>query len=266
MSDKKMNLFGNLPGDEPLENIQTGARDPATVGLTRVAPVPKNLLDTDNALLLQLSEDAAGSIRTWEVAVGHVYLPGAYDAAHLRDIHAHVMQDIYPVLGVTRGDEVLIAMYEAKESPDKTQPLAYDTRIGTNDEKITLLAAGKVNARIDELSAQLKAENNLRGLEKSEFINKLADYYLKYSQAAPFGGGTEHVLNVVVTKMGVQAGYVVEPEAAKHLREATDAILAAGPGSDKSRLVQVFNSVSREAEGIGPRAMRSPTQAAYPLS
>lgn len=108
----------------------------------------ENLWGIKCQMTLQLVEDSVGSLRAWEVIVGHVHLPGQYDAAHLRDIHAQVMQDIYPNVGATRNDELLLAQLAAKGTPGKQVPAPYDTRLGTNDEHITLVPADKVNARL----------------------------------------------------------------------------------------------------------------------
>ena len=260
MEDFVTSVFGT--GQEPTPSTPDRS-EPSGTG--KLAPLPENLLDTKCRMTLQLAEDGAGSVRAWEVMVGHVYLPGQYDAAHLRDIHAHVMKNIYPTVGATRNDELLLARHAAKTTPGKEVPAPYDVRLGTNDELIALIPADQVNARLDELSADLKKENQLRGLEKPAFVEKLTDYYLQYSKVSPFGAGNEHVLGAVFSEIGMLAGYDVRPEAAKHLREATDAILAAGLSSDRSGLVQVFSNVTREAEGVGPRAMRSPTLSAVPV-
>ncbi len=262
MADNLRDVFqttGSDPGGK-----ESGS-EPGQPTEQQVAPVPRNLLGTTEPLLLQMAEDANGSLRAWEVQVGDVNLPGKFDAAHLRDIHAHIMQDIYPKPGATRGDERLLAEQAVKADPSKTMPLEYDTRVGTNGEYITLLDAGKVNKRLDDLSGLLERENTLQGLDKKDFVAKLADYYTEYSHAAPFRAGNEHVLGVALNQIGVEAGYTVSPAAARHLREATDATLEAGVTSDKTRLIQVLDSVSTEAPGREAQARRHPTQWALPL-
>lgn len=246
-------------------SVATGEMTTAHPSELRLAPVPANLLGTDDHLLLQMVEDANGSLRAWEVQIGDVDLPGKFDAAHLRDIHAHLMQDIYPKPGATCGDERLLAEQAVKADPSKTMPLEYDTRVGNTGEFIKLLDVGKVNKRLDDLSALLERENTLQGLNKSAFVAKLADYYTEYSHAAPFRAGSEHVLGIVLNQIGVEAGYVVSPAAAKALREVTDATLAAGVTSDKSNLIQVLSSVTTEAPGREAQARRHPTQSALPL-
>ncbi|MGI4744269.1 MAG: hypothetical protein ACRYG7_54665 [Janthinobacterium lividum] len=212
-----------------------------------------------------MAEDVAGSLRAYEDRIGHVYIPGKFDTAHLRDIHAHVMQDIYAEPGATRADELLLDQLAVKANPQQAMPPDYDTRIGVNGQPITLLAASKVNERLEELSRNLAAENTLGGLEKPEFVARLADYYTCYSHAAPFRAGNEHVLNVVLNHIGVEAGYVVEAITAKHLREVTDAVLVAGVESDKTRLIQVLGSVTKEDESRLGKLLRDPTQWVIPL-
>ena len=262
MAEDKFSNFE--PTSSPLAGASVIIGGPK-VGERVIAPVPENTLGINDPLLLQMTEDVTATARAWEIQVGDVYLPGKFDAEHLREIHAHLMQDTYPETGTTRGDERLIAEQAARANPDNKMPLEYDSRIGTNGESITLLGAGKVNERLDELSRYLQDENGLRGLDKPAFVNKLADYYLQYSQAAPFTAGNEHVLGVMANQIGFRAGYHVDIISSQHLREATDATLAAGVASDKTQLVQVLSGVVREAEGIGPRAARSPTQSALPL-
>lgn len=240
--------------------------EPEPVGNGIIAPIGDNLLGATSAFHLRMAEAAAGSIRAWEAMVGDVYLPGTYDAAHLRDIHAHVMQDIYPEPGATRGDERLLAEYEARATPPKEKPIEYDTRLGANEEGITLLSAGRVNERLDELSALMVKENHLRGLEKPAFLDKLTDYYLQYSKASPFIAGNQKVLDVVFHQIGEQAGYsVVLGKDSTNIAQVTDAILAAGTSTNKGRLMQAFNAVTTEDEGIGPQALRSPTLRRLPL-
>lgn len=228
--------------------------------------VPENKFGTKEPIELQMLEDVAGTLRAWEVLAGDVALLGKFDLHHLRDIHAHVMQDIYAEPGATRGDERMISEHYARLDPKLPPVKEPDSRVGSNGETITLLDAGKVNGRINELSAQLQAENELRGLEKADFVNRLADYYLQYSQASPFISGNEQVLGVVANKIGFRAGYHVDIINATHVREATDSALAQGIGGDKSELVHVLSRVTREAEGIGAQAARSPTMMAMPLA
>ncbi len=147
------------------------------------------------------------------------------------------MQDIYPALGATRGDEKHLG------------PAPCEVRLDCYDRPIALLPADQVNDRLDELGQLLVQENCLSGLLKAQFVNRLAAYHTAYSQAAPFTGGNAHVLGVVLTQIGVAAGYVVEPRKAVMLNEVTDAVVSAGLTSDKHRLVEVLGAVVWEAPG-----------------
>lgn len=254
---------GNAPDQAGTEqNNSTPENRP---GDPRFAPVPENNLGTKDPVLLQMAEDVAGGMRAHELRIGDAYLPGKLDAQHLRHIHAYVMQDIYEKPGATRGDERLLAEASLKDKPEAKLPLEYDSREGAHGQVITLVPASKVNERLDELSERLARENYLGGLEKPEFVARLADYHLEYSKIAPFRAGNEHVINVVLNQVGEEAGYVVAPNAAKNLREVTDATLDSGSPNDKARLIQVLSSVTKEDEGQLAEIRRRPTQWAIPV-
>ena len=230
----------------------------------RIAPVPENNLDTKDPVFLQMAQDVAGGMRAHELRIGDAYLPGNLDTQHLRFLHAYVMQDIYAVVGATRGDERMLAELDLKDTPGAKLPLEYDTRQGAHGQLITLVPAEKVNQRLEEISERLRRENYLGGLDKPEFVARLVDYYLEYSKVAPFEGGNEHVICVVLNQIGEEAGYVVAPDAAPQLREVTDATLAAGMLSDRSRLIEVLSSVTEQEQGQEAVIRRKATQWARP--
>lgn len=238
------------------------------------APIPENNYKITDAVTLQMVEDVAGGARAHEIRVGDAFIPGKFDTAHLRAIHGYVMQDVYATPGATRNDELLLAKLAPKDifgtEPPKfgTEPPKYDSRLGAGGQAITLLSTDKVNERLDELGAWLEKDNYLRGLEKPEFVERLATYHLEYSEAWPFWAGNEHVLGVILNRVGDKAGYNVnynvKPQKAGNLRAVTDAILEAGVTSDKSKLIQVFNSFTEPGQGASAELRRRPTLAAYP--
>lgn len=230
----------------------------------RIAPVPENNLDLTDPVALQMAQDVAGGVRAWQLRIGDAYLPGTLDTQHLRQLHAYVMQDIYAEPGATRGDERMIAELALKDKSEAKLPPEYDTREGVHGQLITLVPADKVNQRLEDLSARLVRENYLGGLDKPEFVFRLADYHLEYSKIAPFREGNESVIHVVLNQIGEEAGYVVAPNAAHQLLEVTDATLAAGLLSDKSRLVQVLSSVTQEEPSEEGRLRRRATRWTLP--
>lgn len=270
MPEENISLFGAAAGPTPTkapateQNNSVEADEPKP-GEPRFAPVPPNNLDTDNRLLLQMSEDVAGGVRAHELRIGDAYIPGKFDSAHFRDLHAYLMQDIYPEPGATRNDELLLAKHALKDTPDAELPKQYDSRLGASGQAITLLSAEKVNDRLDELSGKLGRENNLGGLDKPEFVARLADYHLQYRKASPFQAGNEHVLGAVLNQIGIEAGYEVKPHMAKNLREVTDATLEAGVDSSKSRLIQVLSSITEPGTSREATLRRDPTQWALPV-
>lgn len=209
-------------------------------------------------------EDVASGMRAHELRIGYVYIPGNLTTQHLRLLHVHVMQDIYAELGATRGDELMVAQAALENKPAVKLPLEYNAREGAHGQLITLVPAGQVNQRLEEIGERLRRENYLGGLDKPAFVARLVDYHLEYSKVAPFQSGSEQVVSVVLNTIGVEAGYIVAPDAAKHLREVTDATLAAGLLSDRSRLIQVLSSVTEEEQGQEAMIRRKATQWALP--
>ncbi len=226
-------------------------------------PVPRNTMGITDREELTLVENVTSTVRAWELRIGDEYLPGNFDTAHLRDLHAYLMQDVYSEPGGTRQDERDIARSQAPAGPQLPAPA--DARLGANERIITLLGVDQVNALLDTLSTLLQQENMLKGLDKAQFVDRLAEYHVQYARAAPFTGGNERVLNVVLYELGQGAGYLVEPSKNPHLHEATDAILERGIDSDKSRLKAVLNDIVQEASGATAELRRRVTFRTLPI-
>lgn len=207
-----------------------------------------NLIDATSREQLQLVEDTMAAYRSWQVSANLEYLPGNLDAKHLRSLHAWLVQDVYPEVGNTRNDELTYDLHQRKSNPAYVVEVA-TSRKGANGEPIVLWPAAEVNSQLDKLSAQLRQENNLMGLEKGEFVGRFAAYYARYAHTAPFTSGNQHVLDVAFYQLGREAGYKVRLGQAPQLAQATDAVLSAGVTSDKSRLAAIIGAVVTEAEG-----------------
>ncbi|HET9505656.1 MAG TPA: hypothetical protein VFO93_19080 [Hymenobacter sp.] len=253
-----------IPGDT--ENKARSAPSPEKPelkpGAPRFAPIPENNYKITDAVTLQMVEDVAGGLRAHEFRVGDAYIPGKFDTVHLRAIHGYVMQDVYAAPGATRNDELLLAKLAAKDNPEAELFKDYDSRLGAGGQAITLLATGKVNERLEELSERLAEDNYLRGLEKPVFIERLATYHLEYSATWPFQSGNEHVLGFILNEVGRKAGYEVKSHKSANLREVTYSILEAGVTSDKTKLIQVLNSVTEPGQSAAAEVRRRPTLAA----
>ena len=221
---------------------------------TRVVPLPANRYGITDERLLEMCEDVAGTVRVAQQFGNYYDVPGKYDAAHLREIHVFVMGDIHTRPGGTREDEWREGIAKAKDTPGQERPLISDGRRGAERQIVSILPANHVNKRLNELGQYLEKTQVLGGLEMPAFVNRLAEVYLEYAYASPFAGGNQAVLNVVLQKIGRDAGYDVKPTLAPDLPRVTDAALVAGREKADARraLIDVLGAVttpgvSREA-------------------
>jgi cell filamentation protein len=80
-------------------------------------------------------------------------VPGAYDAIHLQQIHAHIFQTLFPWAGQLRTPES--------------------------------------SSSLDTLFDRLARENRLRGLDPDTWSKRSTEYFVEIAAIEPFIGGTE---------------------------------------------------------------------------
>lgn len=228
--------------------------------------VPANLLGLTSLVQLQLVEDTVVAFRGWEVTVGQIYSPSKFDTEHLRSLHEYLMRDVYPIVGETRTDYLNYELSQQRETPGSRLPEMPTSRLGTTGQRIALLPAADVNARLDKLASLLEQENYLMGHDKLGFVSRLAAYYVQYRYAFPFSTGTAYVLTAAFWRLGKEAGYEVAAEQAASLDEVSDAVVQAGLGSDQRRLIQVLLAVVTEGPGEEAALRRKITMQVLPAT
>ena len=206
------------------------------------ASVPENLVGAQDRYELEQAETILGGIRAWQVTSHQKHIAGDFDAGHLARIQAHVLQDIYPIVGETRADTLLIdaqlklAAEKNNDASWQPSPASATHRTGADGQPITLPPADTVNLRLDKLSESLAQANFLRGLEKPEFVDRFTNVYLEYARTHPFEHGNGPVLVATMGLLAERAGYHVELDRVPNLARETDAVLANGEAGDPRRL------------------------------
>lgn len=112
-------------------------------------------------------------------------IPGKFDLEHLKAIHAHVFQDVYEWAGKTRSVNI------SKNGDRFAQPAFIES-------------AGR------QLGAAIAKENNLRGLEKPQFVERLALYYSDWNALHPFREGNGRTTRELIGQIAREAGYELD--------------------------------------------------------
>ncbi|WP_139926427.1 Fic family protein [Hymenobacter sp. DG01] len=202
--------------------------------------VPPNKLGITDPEVMRAAQQVTTDFRTGEMREGLKVIRGNFDTDHFRKIHEYTMQDVYQWAGQTRQD--------LKENTN--QDISRDRQSVATSDPLAFAEAGKVNTRLDAISADLNKEGGLKGLEQGEFVKRLATYYDQYYQVAPFRAGNDAVLNIVTEQIAKQAGYDVQLENAPGVKIAADKTLAKDASKgDRSDLEQALNAVTKPAPG-----------------
>lgn len=112
-------------------------------------------------------------------------IPGKFDLEHLKAIHGHVFQDVYEWAGQTRTVNI------SKNGDRFAQPAFID-------------GVGR------QLGSAIAKENNLQGLEKPQFIDRLALYYADWNALHPFREGNGRATRELIGQIAREAGYELD--------------------------------------------------------
>jgi len=111
---------------------------------------------------------------------------GNFDRAHLQAIHKHIFQDVYEWAGKLRTVEI------AKPG---SPFFAFERFLVPS---------------LDKLSAQLKAQGQLRGLAADDFAMRAGHYLSELNAIHPFREGNGRTQQEFVRELGLKAGHRIE--------------------------------------------------------
>jgi cell filamentation protein len=156
------------------------------------AGVFKNLLGINDALELQGAETNLAELRIVELRKG-LGPEGRFDANHLRALHHHLFQDVYPWAGRTRGDGIEV----------DGQVLAALPVIAKEQTIFTL--SPRVNQQLDHLLESI-GEVGFAGLTRSELTERAAQVLGRLNSIHPFREGNGRTQRVFVDALAQSAG------------------------------------------------------------
>jgi cell filamentation protein len=112
-------------------------------------------------------------------------LPGYYDIAHLQAVHRWIFGDLYPWAGELR-----------------TVTIAKDASLFALPEHIAPYLAGVLS--------DLANEDRLRGLQRADFVDRLAHYFAELNAVHPFREGNGRTQRAFLGQIATEAGYPID--------------------------------------------------------
>ena len=145
--------------------------------------VLRNIPDIRDAAALKAYEYERSNLRAREIR--EQPLPERFDLAHLKTLHQQLFRDVYEWSGKTREIDIakggsMFALPQFIESEAK------------------------------RLSADLARENNLRNLDKAQFVERLAQHYGDWNALHPFREGNGRATREFLGQIARGAGYELD--------------------------------------------------------
>lgn len=152
-------------------------------------------------------------------------IPGKFDLDHLKAIHAHVFQDVYEWAGKTRTVNI------SKNSDSFCQPAF-------------------IESYAKQVSGQLAKENGLQGLEKPQFVERLALYYSDWNALHPFREGNGRATRELIGQMARSAGYELDQTRIDNDKDRWNAAARSSFHGDLAPVKEIFAEALRPSRAI----------------
>ncbi|GAA4379506.1 Fic/DOC family protein [Hymenobacter koreensis] len=193
-----------------------------------------------------------------QLLAGTKEIPGPFNAAHLKQMHRELFQDVYGWAGQTRA--------HGPDGPFQGQKPAYV--LNPQGDMMRYAPYSQLDQRLDAIGAQLRLENTLRGLSPVQFAQRAAYYFDQYNHAHPFREGNGRTIQAVMAVLGRQAGYQVElqPAAAAQLNNTRDLAIIRPygplqPEKNLEPLARLLRTGIKPLPGAEAEKLRDPSQA-----
>ena len=178
-------------------------------------------------------------------------IPLVFDEQHLRAMHRYLFQDVYPWAGETRQDRG----FQGYKPALNVQA----------DHMMTYANHRRISSDAGAITAQLTAENNLKGLSKAQFVDR-AVYYLDHlNHVHMFREGNGRTMQFMMMQLGHQAGYRVDFEKVYkdfNLARDTGVVgVSANAAENRTRLRYLLDAATSDLPGAAGKAARDPSQA-----
>lgn len=152
-------------------------------------------------------------------------IPGQFDLAHLKAIHAHVFQDVYEWAGQLRTVNI------SKGGTTFAQPAFIESE-------------GK------RMSAALAAEKHLQGLGKPKFVERLAHHYADWNALHPFREGNGRATREFLAQLARGAGYELDQTNIDNSKDQWNQAAKRSFAGDLEPIKAIFNEAVRYSRAV----------------
>jgi cell filamentation protein len=169
---------------------------------------------------------------------------GKFDAAHLREVHRRIFQDLtHHAAGEYRPD----APAHIKNRQPEQSGYRYHVRCALRSQ---------VDAGVEKVLSELGGPDGLRGLPAERFSERMAMLYGDLDYLHPFREGNSRTLRSFTRQLGREAGYELDWNAMSagpaerdrlYIARDKEVLLRAYPGLDRERAMKTENRAEYEA-------------------
>ncbi|WP_223654125.1 Fic family protein [Hymenobacter psoromatis] len=172
--------------------------------------------------------------------------PAVFNEQYARHIHSYLFQDVYPWAGETRADR----NFQGQKKGDREGYL------------MSYAHYRQISPDLAAVSAQLSQENNLKGLDKDQFVKRAAYYMDHYNHIHAFREGNGRTVQAMFFDLGKQAGYKLDltPEY-REFNPARDTALIAESTNLRNNMGRLEGLLARLVQ---PRAGKEAELARHP--
>ena len=175
--------------------------------------------------------------------------PAVYNEQYARHMHGYLFQDVYPWAGESRADRNFQGQKKANQAGYLMSYANYR----------------QISPDLAAIAAQLSQENNLKGLDKEQFVRRAAYYMDHFNHVHAFREGNGRTVQAIFFELGKQAGYKLDltPEH-REFNPARDAALvgeSSNPINNIGRLEGLLARLVKQRPGKEAALARHPSQA-----
>lgn len=152
-------------------------------------------------------------------------IKGKFDLSHLQEIHRQTFQDVYDWAGQLRTTQL------AKGGSLFAQPQFIESEAA-------------------RLSKELASENHLKGLEKPEFVGRLAHYHAEFNALHPFREGNGRATREFVGQLAREAGYELDQSKIDNSKDQWNKAARASFAGDLEPVKKIFDEAVRPARSV----------------